>query len=140
MCLKDSIDRNHFITFLDLCPNGFVVHKNYCYYMKSISTSSWVAARSLYQNMGADLVVIKSEEESQFVNKLMNKSGSDRSGYSGTLTTTSCIGLMAALHIVLTSLIPTGTANNLIIIKIKRAVERFIWVMENGMTEFVFYD
>ena len=28
--------------------------------------------------MGADLVVIKSEEESQFVNNLMNKSGSDR--------------------------------------------------------------
>ena len=28
--------------------------------------------------MGADLVVIKSEEESQVVNNLMNKSGSDR--------------------------------------------------------------
>ena len=118
MCLKDSIDRNHFITFLDLCPNGFVVHKNYCYYMKSISTSSWVAARSLYQNMGADLVVIKSEEESQFVNKLMNKSGSDRSGYNGTLTTTSCIGLMAALHIVLTSLIPTSSSTNFVLCQI----------------------
>ena len=50
--------------------------------------------------------------------------------------TRSCIGLVAALHIFLSSLIPTDTADNLIIIKIKRAVERFIWVMENGMTEF----
>ena len=32
----------------------------------------------------------------------------DGSVYSGTLMTTSCIGLTAALHIVLISLIPTG--------------------------------
>ncbi|XP_015775332.1 PREDICTED: CD209 antigen-like protein A [Acropora digitifera] len=78
MRLKDSIDRNRFITFPDLCPDGFVVHKKLCYYMNSTSTSSWGAARSLCQNMGADLVVIKSEEENQFVHYLMYKSGSDR--------------------------------------------------------------
>ena len=75
MCLKDSIDRNHFIIFPDLCLDGFVVHKKLCYYMKSTLTCSWGAARSLCQNMGADLVVIKSEEESQFVNNLMSKGG-----------------------------------------------------------------
>ena len=78
MCLKDSIDRNHVITFPDLCPDGLVVHKKLCYYLNSASTFSWGAARSLCQNMGANLVLIKSEEESQFVNNLMNKSSSDR--------------------------------------------------------------
>ncbi|XP_044163925.1 C-type Lectin CRL-like [Acropora millepora] len=46
--------------------------------MNSTSSSSLGAARSHCQNMGADLVAIKSEEESQVVNNLMNKSGSDR--------------------------------------------------------------
>ena len=46
--------------------------------MNNISTSSWGAARNVCQNLGADLVVVKSEEENQFVTNLMAKSGSDR--------------------------------------------------------------
>ncbi|XP_067048419.1 versican core protein-like [Acropora muricata] len=60
------------------CPVGFVVHQKSCYYMDNISTSSWIAARTICQNLGADLVVIKSEEENQFVSNLLRKSGSDR--------------------------------------------------------------
>ncbi|XP_015765150.1 PREDICTED: versican core protein-like isoform X1 [Acropora digitifera] len=63
---------------MDNCPVGFVVHQNSCYFMDNISTSSWIAARTLCQNLGADLVVIKSEEENQFVSNLLRKSGSDR--------------------------------------------------------------
>ena len=43
--------------------------------MNGTLTSSWGAARSLCQNMGADFVVFKSEEESQFRNNLMSKGG-----------------------------------------------------------------
>ena len=46
--------------------------------MANTSTSSWGAARNVCQNLGADLVVIKSEEESQFVNNVMKKNNIDR--------------------------------------------------------------
>ena len=62
---------------------------------------------------------------------LLTDSGS---GWSGKLMTTSFIGLMAALHIVLTSLILTGTRTNLIIMETKRTVGRFLSVSRNGMT------
>ena len=45
-----------------------------------------------------------------------------------------CIGLMAALHIALNSLILTGTLANLIIIRTKRTVGKCIW-MHYGMTD-----
>ena len=45
-----------------------------------------------------------------------------------------CIGLMAALHIALNSLILTGTLANLIIIRTKRTVGKFI-SMHYGMTD-----
>ena len=76
--LQHSIELNHFDCLSDNCPVGFVVHQKSCYYMDNISTSSWIAARTLCQNLGADLVVIKSEEENQFVSNLLRKSGSDR--------------------------------------------------------------
>ena len=40
--------------------------------MDSTATFSWGAVRNLCQNLRADLDVIKSEEESQFVNNLKN--------------------------------------------------------------------
>ena len=43
---------------------------------------------------------------------------------------------MAALHILLTSVILTGTATSLIIMKTKSTVERSIRVMKTAKTEF----
>ena len=44
--------------------------------MDNTSTSSWSAARNICQWLGADLVVIKSDEENEFVFNLAMKGGS----------------------------------------------------------------
>ena len=59
-----------FIFVLDICPANFVVHGNSCYYTGSTSASTWQNSRSECQIMGADLVVIKSPVENQFVSSL----------------------------------------------------------------------
>ncbi|XP_029202712.2 brevican core protein-like [Acropora millepora] len=61
---------------IDLCPVGSVVHKQSCYFINKTSTSSWRAARRICQSLGADLVVIKSQEENELVYNLARNSGS----------------------------------------------------------------
>ncbi|XP_015765147.1 PREDICTED: versican core protein-like isoform X3 [Acropora digitifera] len=61
---------------IDLCPVGSKVNKQSCYFIKKTSTSSWSAARSICQSLGADLVVIKSQEENQLVYNMTKNGGS----------------------------------------------------------------
>ncbi|XP_074607230.1 brevican core protein-like isoform X2 [Acropora palmata] len=61
---------------IDLCPVGSAVHKQSCYFIKKTSTSSWSAARSVCQSLGADLVVIKLQEENQLVYNMAKNGGS----------------------------------------------------------------
>ncbi|XP_067047235.1 C-type lectin domain family 4 member E-like [Acropora muricata] len=67
------------------CPPGFVIHGESCYYVASPSfASTWDNSRRHCQNLGADLAVIKSEDENQFFYHLLrNTSDGLRDGWIG---------------------------------------------------------
>ncbi|XP_074607274.1 uncharacterized protein LOC141860159 [Acropora palmata] len=67
------------------CPPGFVVHGESCYYVASPSSAStWNNSRIFCQKRGADLAVIKSEDENQFASHLLRStSGVLRDGWIG---------------------------------------------------------
>ena len=54
-----------------------MVHKQSCYFVSETSTYSWSAARGICQSLGADLVVIKSQEENELVYNLVENLGSN---------------------------------------------------------------
>uniref|UniRef100_A0A3B3ZER9 C-type lectin domain-containing protein n=1 Tax=Periophthalmus magnuspinnatus TaxID=409849 RepID=A0A3B3ZER9_9GOBI len=54
------------------CPGGWRQFGLRCYYL-SQSLNTWVNSRRECQNMGADLVVIKSQEEMTFLNEFGHK-------------------------------------------------------------------
>ena len=59
-------------------------HGESCYYVASTSSAStWTNSRRLCQDLGADLAVIKSEDESQFLYNLLRKTSGDRFGWIG---------------------------------------------------------
>ncbi|XP_074607275.1 brevican core protein-like [Acropora palmata] len=58
-----------------LCPAGFVVYKESCYYINKEMHDSWNNSRKFCQSLGADLAVIKSFDENKFLlDKLLKKS------------------------------------------------------------------
>ncbi|XP_015765151.1 PREDICTED: neurocan core protein-like isoform X2 [Acropora digitifera] len=68
----------------DTCPAGFLIHGKSCYYVaNSSSASTWHKSRIHCQNLGADLAVIKSEEENQFVYDLLRNTSGDHRGWIG---------------------------------------------------------
>jgi len=68
----------------DACPAGFVVHGESCYYVANTSSAStWNKSRIFCQNLGADLAVIKSEDENQFVSHLLRNISGARAGWIG---------------------------------------------------------
>lgn len=55
-----------------------MVHGEWCYYVASKSSAStWTNSRKFCQNLGADLAVIKSEDENQFLYKLLQKTSGE---------------------------------------------------------------
>ncbi|XP_029202741.2 brevican core protein-like isoform X1 [Acropora millepora] len=65
------------------CPPGFVVHGESCYYV-SPSASTWNNSRGFCQTFGADLAVIKSEDENQFFYHLLRSTSNVlRDGWIG---------------------------------------------------------
>ena len=59
-----------------------MVHGESCYYVAS-PASTWKNSRRFCQNLGADLAVIKSENENQFVYDLLRNTSGARSGWIG---------------------------------------------------------
>ncbi|XP_067047231.1 neurocan core protein-like [Acropora muricata] len=69
---------------METCPAGFVVHGESCYYVVSTSPlSAWIDSRRFCQNLGADLAVIKSEDENQFVVDLLRNTSGNHIGWMG---------------------------------------------------------
>ncbi|XP_044181112.1 C-type lectin domain family 4 member A-like [Acropora millepora] len=69
---------------MDTCPAGFLIHGKSCYYVANTSSAStWNKSRIFCQNLGADLAVIKSEEENQFVYDLLRNTSHDQHGWIG---------------------------------------------------------
>ena len=103
---KPSLVSNTNFTLLsyfwtDTCPAGFLIHGKSCYYVANTSSAStWNKSRIFCQNLGADLAVIKSEEENQFVYDLLRNTKRrpvmDGLGCIGKLIK-NFIGLIAAL-------------------------------------------
>ena len=61
-----------------------MVHGESFYYADSTSSAStWHNSRRFCQGLGADLVVIKSEDENRFVYDLLSNTSSTRSGWIG---------------------------------------------------------
>ena len=61
-----------------------MVHGESCYFVANASSAStWSNSRRFCQNLGADLAVIKSENENQFVYDLLRNTSGDRSGWIG---------------------------------------------------------
>ena len=61
-----------------------MVHGESCYYVDSTSSAStWNNSRRFCQELGADLAVIKSEDENQFVYDLLRNSSGARDGWIG---------------------------------------------------------
>ena len=61
-----------------------MVHGESCYYVANISSAStWNKSRIFCQNLGADLAVIKSEDENKFVPDLLRNTTGDRHGWIG---------------------------------------------------------
>ena len=60
------------------------MHVKSCYYVANTSSAStWKKSRIFCQNLGADLAVIKSEEENQFVYDLLRNTSDDHHGWIG---------------------------------------------------------
>ncbi|XP_015780816.1 PREDICTED: C-type lectin domain family 4 member A-like [Acropora digitifera] len=69
---------------MDTCPAGFFAHGKSCYYAANKSSAStWSKSRIFCQNLGADLAVIKSEEENKFVYDLLIKTSGKNNGWIG---------------------------------------------------------
>ena len=61
-----------------------MIHGKSCYYVANTSSaSSWNKSRIFCQNLGADLAVIKSEEENQFVYDLLRNTSGGHHGWIG---------------------------------------------------------
>ena len=60
------------------------MHGESCYYVASPSSAStWDNSRRLCQNLGADLAVIKSEDENQFASHLLRSTSGGSNGWIG---------------------------------------------------------
>ena len=62
------------------CPQDWVLHGNSCYHVIDTPTLKWSSARTTCQNLGGDLVIIRSESENNFVRDLMHKQTSQNLG------------------------------------------------------------
>ena len=58
---------------LGCCPAGWVRRGRSCYYIDDTPTAKWSDARQRCQNMGADLVIIRSAKENDFILDLVKK-------------------------------------------------------------------
>ena len=62
------------------CPQDWVLHGNSCYHVIDTPTLKWSSARTTCQNLGGDLVIIRSESENNFVSDLIHKQTSQNWG------------------------------------------------------------
>ncbi|XP_068705229.1 neurocan core protein-like [Montipora foliosa] len=62
------------------CPTGFVKHGKLCYYINNTVAVNQTDAQRICQNLGADLAVIKSPDENDFIYQLVEKANSSLQG------------------------------------------------------------
>ncbi|XP_044152248.1 killer cell lectin-like receptor subfamily G member 1 isoform X2 [Bufo gargarizans] len=52
-----------------LCPNGWILHGDDCYYYSDVPYRTWNQSRDQCEKMGADLLVIKNQEQQEFIER-----------------------------------------------------------------------
>ncbi|XP_042341410.1 CD209 antigen-like [Plectropomus leopardus] len=67
--LQAEIERMKTMVPAKKCPTGWTTFQRSCYFT-SVGKKSWNASRTYCQGSGADLAIIKSKEEMQFINGL----------------------------------------------------------------------
>ena len=55
------------------CPPGWFRHEQSCYYIGDTPTEIWSNAREKCKKMGADLAIIRSSTENDFVSRIVKK-------------------------------------------------------------------
>ncbi|XP_044155698.1 killer cell lectin-like receptor subfamily B member 1B allele B [Bufo gargarizans] len=50
-----------------LCPNSWILHGDDCYYYSDVTYRTWNQSRDQCEKMGADLLVIKDQEQKEFI-------------------------------------------------------------------------
>ena len=71
--LQDSFFLYLAFSCLSGCPAGWSAHENSCYYIDNSPTQKMSDARLKCQNMGGDLVIIRSAQENDFIFDLVKK-------------------------------------------------------------------
>ncbi|XP_040291929.1 killer cell lectin-like receptor subfamily B member 1B allele B isoform X9 [Bufo bufo] len=52
-----------------LCPNGWILHGDDCYYYSDVKEMTWNQSRDQCEKMGADLLVIKNQDQQEFIER-----------------------------------------------------------------------
>ncbi|XP_044153758.1 killer cell lectin-like receptor subfamily B member 1B allele B isoform X3 [Bufo gargarizans] len=60
-----------------LCPNGWILHRDDCYYYSDVTDRTWNQSRDQCEKMGADLLVIKNQEQQEFIRRDLRQRGDD---------------------------------------------------------------
>ncbi|XP_044153756.1 killer cell lectin-like receptor subfamily B member 1B allele B isoform X1 [Bufo gargarizans] len=60
-----------------LCPNGWILHGDDCYYYSDVPERTWNQSRDQCEKMGADLPVIKNQEQKEFIQRDLRQQGWD---------------------------------------------------------------
>ncbi|XP_044155967.1 killer cell lectin-like receptor subfamily B member 1C [Bufo gargarizans] len=58
-----------------LCPNGWILHGDDCYYYSDVPDRTWDQSRDQCEMMGADLLVIKNQEQKEFIQRDLRQRG-----------------------------------------------------------------
>ncbi|XP_075207696.1 C-type lectin domain family 2 member L-like [Anomaloglossus baeobatrachus] len=70
--------RTNMSTVCLLCPNDWRLHGDQCYYYSDLIERTWRQSREDCKMMGADLLVIKNQEEKNFIKKTLEKQEDDK--------------------------------------------------------------
>ncbi|XP_044153973.1 killer cell lectin-like receptor subfamily B member 1C isoform X3 [Bufo gargarizans] len=60
-----------------LCPNGWILHGDDCYYYSDVTDRTWDQSRDQCEKMGADLLVIKNQEQQEFIQRHLRQRRED---------------------------------------------------------------
>ncbi|XP_075114390.1 killer cell lectin-like receptor subfamily B member 1B allele B [Leptodactylus fuscus] len=71
------VNETHRSTGCLLCPYGWFLHGDDCYYYSDVSDRTWNQSRDHCKMMGADLVAIKDKEQEEIIQRSLRQWGED---------------------------------------------------------------
>ncbi|XP_073537728.1 killer cell lectin-like receptor subfamily B member 1C [Phyllobates terribilis] len=71
------VTRTNMSTDCHLCPPHWLLHGDHCYYYSEVTERTWSQSRDDCKMMGADLLVIKDQEQQNFIQITLKKQEDD---------------------------------------------------------------